>query len=71
MTFTARYRGRCVDCGEAIHEGDTIAMSEDGPLCQLCHDTDPGYRPWYRTRRDDNPVVCDTCWLTKPCDCED
>lgn len=58
----AQFSGRCVACDERIHEGDEITRSPDGmwvhAACPEVVEEKP--RP-----------VCDQCWLTKPCGCED
>ncbi|QAY70043.1 hypothetical protein [Xylanimonas protaetiae] len=66
--FEARYPGRCTDCGGAIERGQMIRYSAGdsntiavgGFVHDGCEDADP----------EQPPVICTTCWLTKPCDCE-
>lgn len=36
--FTARFPGRCVECGRPIETGDDIASTEDGYVCRRPHD---------------------------------
>ena len=58
--FEARYPGVCSDCEEPIRPGEQIVSLGDG---EYEHVT---------CRPPDRPAaVCTTCWLTKPCDCED
>jgi hypothetical protein len=58
--FTAQYPGRChADCGQTIEPGDDVTYADD----ELVH---AGCTP--KTERP--AVICGTCWLTKPCDCE-
>lgn len=64
LTFEARYRSRCgADCLEPIQPGDEIVMLDGSPVHADCS-------------RDNGAVerlrpVCETCWLEKPCGCED
>jgi hypothetical protein len=60
MTFTARYPGHChADCGRTITPGDDVTYVDDELVHVDC------------TPRHERPVViCDTCHLTRPCDCE-
>lgn len=64
MSFEARYAGWCSDCDDRIHEGDQVTYADDtGTLVHLTCDTS---NPPARIAD-----VCGTCWLTKPCECED
>ncbi len=67
MSFTARFPGRCPDCGEAIAPGDVVEYDDRIPARVVhvdCDDTAPA--------PSERPVaVCDRCWLTKPCACDD
>ena len=55
----ARYGGPCVaDCGERIHVGDPIRMTDDGAVHDDCAAHQPKPQP--------EPSVCSTCWLTHP-----
>jgi hypothetical protein len=40
--FTAAFYSSCADCGQFISEGDTIAMTDVGAICEECAD-EPGY----------------------------
>lgn len=63
-TFTARYHGRCAACDEQIIPGDTVGYDDDGALVHdNCDDAAPP--------AEKAAVVCPTCWLTKPCGCDD
>lgn len=62
MSFEAKYGGTCGACTGRIHVGDLATYDED----ELVHeDCEGSMRP---IRKVD---VCTTCWLTKPCDCEE
>jgi hypothetical protein len=60
--FPARFDGWCVSCDEPFRAGEIIRASVEGGYehrsCQF-HET-----------RVDAPV-CETCFLEKPCPCED
>jgi hypothetical protein len=63
MVFEARYAGRCGNCGEAIAAGDSVRFEEDVVVHDICDTSDPaGLRP--------GEVVCESCWLVKPCGCD-
>lgn len=57
QALTARFNGRCPDCGGWISAGDPIKMGEDGAVHAPSCPPDP-----------DAPIhpVCTTCWLTHP-----
>lgn len=57
MSFPARYSGACASCGDRIHEGDQIEMSDAGAVHATCPD------PLEVTDR--NPL-CTVCWLVHP-----
>lgn len=60
--FLARYHGRCAVCDEVIHPLDKIVYVDD----EVAHaDCDEHATPERLV------TVCQTCHLTKPCDCED
>ena len=62
MSFEARYGGTCSACGERIHIGDTATYVDDS----IVHvDCDAVAVP------EKTPEICGTCWLTKPCGCDD
>lgn len=62
MSFEAKYNGWCSDCDDRIHVGDQVAYDEDKLIHLECDTSNaPG-------RIAD---ACGTCWLTKPCECED
>jgi hypothetical protein len=64
MAFDARYPGVCASCGERIKVGDLIRSTDDGYVHEDCDD--PMYLPVTR-----KVEVCTTCWLEKPCECDD
>ena len=62
--FTARYHGRCTSCHERISPGDPVTYNDDD---ELVHQDCDQHAP-----RTSKPApVCTTCWLTKPCGCDD
>lgn len=64
-TFEARYSGYChAECGERIEQGDLVRYSDEGDLLhEDCID---------RPTPIERPVtVCPSCWLIRPCDCEE
>lgn len=68
MAFEAQYAGRCGDCGEGIAPGQLIERRHDGSAAdtfvhQVCDGpAELGLRK--------GEVVCDRCFLVKPCECE-
>lgn len=60
MSFEAKYPGWCGACGERINKDDWAKYVEDSLVHADCEDAQPERKA----------EVCDTCWLTKPCDCE-
>lgn len=62
MSIPAKHPGRCPACEERIHEGDEITRAEDGEWLHADCPEPVEEKP---------VVVCDRCWLTKPCGCED
>lgn len=65
MAFTAKYAGFCDSCEEPIRPGDTVAFIRGGDLVHAgC--TEPA-----AVRRAVKTETCTTCWLIKPCGCED
>jgi hypothetical protein len=66
VSFEAQYEGRC-PAGDAIEPGDEIEYFDD----QVVH-TDCLAFVRSRARRDEKTrEVCTTCWLLKPCECDD
>lgn len=60
--FEARYNGHCAaDCGESVKAGDPVRFLDDELVHADCE----------RVRRRIPEVVCTSCWLTKPCECDD
>lgn len=67
MGFEAKYHGRCADCGEHIAPGDRVRYDDD----RLVHDNcEASATPDPTVLRPDE-IVCESCWLVKPCGCED
>ncbi|MBC7308266.1 MAG: hypothetical protein H5T80_15350 [Dietzia sp.] len=65
--FTALYRSQCAVCDETILPGHDVTWVDDDLVHLECADI--ARVAHHRTER---PVpVCETCHLTKPCDCED
>lgn len=62
MSFEAKYEGWCGGCDGRIHPGD-IATYVDDEIAHL--DCETGTAPLRPAE------VCNQCWLTKPCDCEE
>jgi hypothetical protein len=63
MSFEAKYHGRCAACEERIIPGDHVRYSDgDEIIHNRCEESAQNERP---------VEVCGTCWLTKPCDCEE
>lgn len=66
MTFKAMYKGVCGSCGDPIEPGDEVGYS-DG---QLVHGDCEGAPVRGRVER--KPAeVCTSCWLERPCPCDD
>lgn len=61
-TFVARYPGRCDGCGERIHAGDEVKYDDQDVIHADCDESTTVERP---------AVICPSCWLSKPCGCED
>lgn len=69
-TFTARYPGRCGDCGERIEPGQRVVYTatyrgDDQVVHADCDDGGLGPMPEPRT-----VTVCKLCNLVQPCDCD-
>ena len=64
--FAAIYAGKCADCAEWFKPGTAIRYDDLGQIvhaeCEGNTDADPLAT---------NAPVCERCWITKPCDCED
>lgn len=62
--FEAKYHGRCDACDERIIPGEHVRYSEDDEIIHnRCEESNESHAA---------PVeVCGSCWLTKPCDCDD
>jgi hypothetical protein len=64
--FGARYHGSCAACGDDIHPGDMVRYVDDGLIHAGCADASLRVRP-----RAKKAEVCGTCFMEKPCPCED
>ena len=61
-TFEAEYWGLCPLCDEKIQPGQKVRYTVDDTLVHdSCSTPSVPARP---------VVVCDRCWLQKPCDCD-
>lgn len=58
MAFRADHDGSCERCGGSIQSGDLVEFRGFGSLEHV--DCERAAR-----------VVCTTCWLVKPCGCDD
>lgn len=66
-TFQARYGGHCDACEESIVPGERVLYVDDNVLVHAgCADSELRVR-----RRPAKEVVCKTCFLIKPCGCDD
>lgn len=65
MSFEAKYKSRCGDCGESILPGDVVRWDEsDEDRPRVVHvECDPA-----PVEREQAPV-CPECWLLLPCGC--
>ena len=67
--FTAKHRSRCGECDDPIEVGDRATYDEDDQYAihQACA---PGREDVAALSLRRIPVVvCDQCYLTRPCDC--
>lgn len=65
MPFTAQYAGTCQDCGDRFEIGAQIDREESfGYRHATCPD-DP------RVDLSPTDVVCESCFIVKPCGCDD
>jgi hypothetical protein len=62
MTLKAKYAGRCYGCPDPIEVGDEITI--DAELGQFVHVECKSVPPRPE-------VVCTTCFMVKPCECDD
>lgn len=61
--FEAKFNGRCgADCGWPIQEGERVTYVDDLVLVHADCSRDASLRKPVE-------VVCEKCWLTKPCEC--
>jgi len=59
MSFTAQYRGHCDNCDNPIEIGDLAFYDQNNELLHV------------RCPIEIRVVICDRCFLTKPCGCDD
>lgn len=60
-SFIAKYdNGECPVCFRTMEAGERLRYNPEGELVHHQHD-----------RQEVTPAVCDTCWLTKPCECDE
>lgn len=62
MAFTARYAGKCSECGESFPPGTKVETNPERPASYR-HEVCPPDRP--------AGEVCSSCFLVKPCPCDD
>jgi hypothetical protein len=63
MSFEAKYASTCASCDERIRPGELVAYIQ-GPDHELVHDE-------CHAKPRKPAEVCTTCWLEKPCGCDD
>lgn len=69
MSFEAKYEGRCPECLERIHMGDLVQFGPEDSFSRrrpVVHVDCEAAAPVERVE-----VVCDKCFLIKPCGCDD
>jgi len=68
MSFEAQYEGRCA-AGDQVEPGDVVEYLDDRLVHSECvaivRERDRA------SRREETREVCTTCWLLKPCGCDD
>ena len=64
MAVVAQHAGICPECDDYIHPGDPIVTTAD---LDWAHETCKPSRIEVPT----TGVVCDICWMLKPCGCDD
>lgn len=63
MSFEAQFNGKCWnECGSPIWPGDRVKYM--GPFGELVH-VGCHYTP------EKAPIICSSCFLSKPCGCDD
>lgn len=67
MQFTAKWSGKCSDCGHWWMPGEEIEYREFGSK-ELFHVVCPEPDPVVELRP--NEVVCKDCFIVKPCGCD-
>jgi len=67
--FKARYTGSCAArCGTAIEAGDQVVYVDDVLVHVGCEED---ARLKSALQEEKTRVVCEVCWLLKPCPCDD
>lgn len=64
--FTAKYHGVCHICQGEILPGERVKYDEEDTVV---HATD--CNPYARRVEQRSASVCDKCFLTKPCECDE
>lgn len=71
MSFPAKYRGKCTSCLEPIEVGQDVHFVGDsygGASRELQHvDCEEALVIPERSSAE----VCTSCWIEKPCECDD
>jgi RNase P subunit RPR2 len=65
VTFIAKYRGICTSCLEYIEPGQEVQSSGEYGKQSYVHVVCPEVLPAHKM------PICKTCWLEKPCECDD
>lgn len=69
MAFQAKFEGRCEDCREPIARGEWIVSKGEGR--GYAHEVCPETPELSRLDLAPTDVLCTSCWLVKPCPCDD
>jgi hypothetical protein len=62
MSFAAKHPDECSTCGSSIEPGEQVQYTDDDDLVHAHCEASP-----VRT----DAEVCQVCWMTKPCWCEE
>ena len=79
MSFVARYTSTCRNCKGFIHDGDEVTYEGDSVIHLDCEDLTflPADTVRGKVELIELPVlgpkevVCTTCFVVKPCECDD
>ncbi|GLU91319.1 hypothetical protein [Agromyces sp. NBRC 114283] len=71
MAFPANFPGRCTACGESIEPGDLIRSEGGRYVHEDCERAALPGAALDPTELRPGEVVCDVCFLVKPCECEE